>query len=366
MPPKTLGLFAQTSHKGNQETAFSRLLLSVINAEPESYQQIDETILAAIAILKRYPALLFKKERIKDHFNREIEASPFQLLWGASDTWALKQVYQSILTNKGEGDAKAKIQFQEQFPNCPWPFTPDMSEEVLYDDRNKAQIAQVIAQLKTIVGKISADPCTNGLATCSETTEVVAELCQIFAPKEGEVIRTGLHFPQGIMDEIFKIYNNSAWSAAQLSFFSREVIGGASAALSAVDGQCWKYGLSNLDMNKGPDRRDGLFCQHPKGIPQKLAPLAGKLGSKMFVDPYDGKACFLSSKVGYFDWYNKSGACGGDGRVGRAWGVCGPGAVWKTYGEQKQRHMGAIMQPHEEKSTHRLGHHEQSMRCVIF
>src|SRR5262249_2877224 len=152
-----------------------------------------------------------------------------------------------------------------------------------------------------------------------------------------------------------------------LSFFSREVIGGASAALSAVDGQCWKYGLSKLDMNKGPDRRDGLFCQHPKGIPQKLAPLAGKLGSKMFVDPYDGYACFLSSKVGYCDWYNKSGAVAG------RWlgGLVLPRSVWrrrswKTYGEQKQKHMGAIMQPHEEKSTHSLGHHEQSMRCVIF
>jgi hypothetical protein len=34
----------------------------------------------------------------------------------------------------------------------------------------------------------------------------------------------------------------------------------------------------------------------------------------MFVDPYNGYSCFVSSILGYFDWYNKNG--------GRGWRVC--------------------------------------------
>lgn len=101
----------------------------------------------------------------------------------------------------------------------------------------------------------------------------------------------------------------------QLSFFSCAVIGAAEAALTAVDGQCCKHGLNQLDMNKGPDRRDGLFCCHPKGIPQALAPINDKLGHTMFVDPYSGYSCVLSSEPGTFDWYYKNG------RVARALSV---------------------------------------------
>jgi len=151
------------------------------------------------------------------------------------------------------------------------------------------------------------------------------------------------------------------------------VIGAALAASTAVDGQCYKSnGLSGLDMNKGPDRRDGLFCAHPKGIPAELAPLKGKLGKTVFVDPYDGESCFLTSSPGVFAWYNKNCGRGGGGGLRRRavpssagvrrWGEVG----WKTYAKQKQRLMGAIMRPHEEKSTHCLEGHDHPMRCVIF
>jgi len=307
-------------------------------------QQEDETKLAALAILKRYPELLFIKGMVTDHYGRKIWASPYQLFWGAGDTWALKQVYEEIIPNIKDGEAQAKDQFKEQFPHCPWPPTPNINEEALYDERNKEQIAQVIVQLKTIADKITADLCTNGQATLDETKKAVAELCQIFAPKEGEVIRTGLHFPLAIMKAIYKLYDaQNNWSDEKLSFFSREVIGAALAALTAVDGQSCKQGINNLSMDKGPDRTDGLFCQHPKGIPDELAPISDKLSCQMFVDPYDGESCFSSSLTGTFDWYRKNGAGGRGRKHGSALSVPWVG-FWTAYGEQKQKHMGELMQ----------------------
>ncbi len=84
-PIDMLGMFARTCYKAEAETAFTRLLPAVVGAEPMSYQQEDETSLAAIAILKRHPDLLFVKEMVVDHFGRKIFASPYQLLHGAGD-----------------------------------------------------------------------------------------------------------------------------------------------------------------------------------------------------------------------------------------------------------------------------------------
>lgn len=310
-----LGLFAQTCRKAAAETAFLRVLTAAVEAEPMSYNQEDEASLAAIAILKRHPELLFVKGMVTDHFGRKIFASPYQLFLGAGDVWALKQIQDEIISNIEDEKARARMQeqaddqFQQQFPNCRFPYNSEMGEAVLYDERNEKLIAQVIVQLESIADAITADPCTNGVATFDATTEAVAALREIFIPKQGEVIETGLHFPLAIMREIFRVYDAQfdAWSGAQLSFFSYEVIGAVLAASTAVDGQCYKNGLSNLDMNKGSDRRDGLFCRHPKGIPQKLAPFVDKLGRVMFVDPYNGTSCFQPPAADYFDWYNKNG-----------------------------------------------------------
>src|SRR3990167_5591314 len=300
-----LGVFARVSYQAKQESLILQLMRCAVDAEPESYQQQDEARLAAIAILKRHPELLFQVSVITDHFGRRIKASPYQLLLGSGDVWALKQVREAIIPNIENGEAHAQAQFQAQFPSCPWPPTPDMSEAALYDDRNRKQMEQVIAQLTIIVEKINVDPCTNDQATSDETRQAVAELRKIFAPKEGEVIETGLHFPLGIMHEILEVYDAqwNPWSGAQLSFYSREVIGATESALTAVDGQCCKHGLVNLNMDRGPDRRDGLFCRHPKGIPQTLSPFSGKLGVAAFVDPYSGWSVCLSSSPGLFDCY---------------------------------------------------------------
>lgn len=361
---KDYGIFAQAAVGTEGATAFLRLLSSAVDAEPESYKQADKTKLAAIAILKKHPELLFRKGSVKDHYGRRIWASPYQLILGTGDVWALNQVHKEIIPNIKDGEAQAQAQCREQFPYCQWPLDPKMGEEALYDDRNKEQVAQVMAQLKIIVGKITADPCTHGLATLPETTKAVEDLCQIFAPKPGEVIKTGLHFPLSILKEIYKVCDAQfdPWSGAQLSFFSRAVIGAALAASTAVDGQCCKIGLSNLNMEKGPDRRDGLFCRHPKGIPQELAPIRDKLGRTMFVDPYKGYSCFRSSSPGLFDWYSKNGGTGFDWA---GWAPARSPGCWKTYGEQKQQLMGNIMRRLEEKSTHCLGQHDQAMRCVI-
>jgi hypothetical protein len=305
---KALGMFAAACQKTEADTAFLRLMAAAVAAEPLSYKQPDETSLAAIAILTRHPELLFVKGIVTDHFGRKIFASPYQLLLGAGDKWALKQVYEEIIPMIKNGEAIAEAQFQEQFPNCKLPFDPELGEAARYDVRNKDMIAQVIVQLETIAAAITADPCTNGVATLDATTKTVAALREIFAPKEEEAIRTGLHFPLAIMQAIYKVYVAAQWDLPRLSYFSREVIGAALDASTAVDGQCYKVGLSNLNLEKGPDRRDGLFCRHPKGIPAELAPLKGKLGRTMFVDPYDGESCFQSSnKPGVFDCYDKNG-----------------------------------------------------------
>jgi hypothetical protein len=396
---KELCFFAQTSKQAELETAFLRLQHTAVYAEPESYEQKDETKLAAIAILKRHPELLFKEGIVKDHFGRWIKASPYRLFLGAGDSWALKQVHDEIIPMIKDGEAKAKEEYKKQFPRrCRlmssnptddivvnndlylyqengkiWYATktsrgivraeitkeeyknhfdyllvilkksapekenlddtaegvlldiilkdPKLGEEALYDARNIDQIDQVIAQLKTIVALVTADPCTHGQATLDVTRDAVSELRKIFAPKKGEIIETGLHFPLGILKEIYKVYDAqfNPWTSGQLSFFSREVIGSAEAAFTAVDGQSCKNGLNNLDMQKGPDRRDGLYCPKPLGIPKDKAPIGDKLGREMFVDPYSGYSIFLSSSPGFFDWYSKCAVALCAARSGLGW-----------------------------------------------
>lgn len=368
-PTRTLTLFARSSYSATEDARdilFSRLMQCAVNAEPVSYSQADETKLMAIAILKRYPELLFRKKTITDHYGRKIKASPFRIFWGAGDTWALKQVYEDIIPHITGGEAKAEIEFKKQFPDCPWPPTGDMPEENLYDDRNREQIARVIAQLKIIIAKITVDPCTNAQATLDETTKSIEDLCKILKPKQGEVIQTGLYCPLGIMREIIKVYDTQLhiWNGAQNVFFSRVVLGTAEAALTAVDGQCVKNGLEILDgelyKEKVPDRRNGLFCREQRGIPKELVPLMDKLGRTLYVDPYAGGSVFLSIKAGYFDWYYKNGHVS-NYDVGAMWAPWeGFGEYLANYIEQKQRHMKAIMQPLEEKPTH----HDPQRRCV--
>src|SRR5262249_3539757 len=157
----------------------------------------------------------------------------------------------------------------QQFPNCPWPPPKDLKdlrEDLLYDDRNKRQIAEIVEQLVTVKQLLDVDPFNNN-EPLGVTTLAVKKLCQLFQPKPGEVIRSGLHFPPAIINEIYETYNALG---GHRSFFSLAVIKPALDALSTVDGQCCQYGLRDLDMKKGPRRRCHPFYQHSLGQPLSL------------------------------------------------------------------------------------------------
>lgn len=345
-----LGVFAQTSQKAESETAFLRLLAASINAAPECLDaKEDATALASIAILKKHPELLFRKKQVTDHYGREIWASPYQLFLGAGDVWALRQIQSDIFPLIENGEAK--IQFKEQFPSCPWPLPENFCEEMLYDDRNKQQIKAIVGQLAAVKLLIEADPFTNE-EPLDVTKHAVDVLCKLFQPTPGEVIRSGLHFPPAIINEV---YNTFTALQYYRSFFTLAVMKPALDALPTVDGQCCQSGLNNLDMEIGPNRRCHSSYKHPLGKPLTLKFVndTNKRGAPAVVDPYDGDVLFASKTYpGYLDCYNKNGA--------RRIGVCtwiAPMLFWKTYEAQKQQLMGAI--------TRNLYDHNQSMRCVI-
>lgn len=367
-PLSVLGLLARTSKQYEEETAVLRLLQASIHAAPEYVDaNEDATALASIAILKKYPELLFNKKRVIDHYGREILASPYQIFLGAGDIWALKQVHEEILSSikdnetRTEFELQAETQFKEQFPNCPWPLPKDIREEMLYDDRNTKQIAAIEEQLAIVKQCIDADSFTNHQPN-DATKQAVEALCKLLQPAPEEVIQSGLHFPLAIVDKVYQTYN--ALRGDRLSFFTLAVIKPVLDALSTVDGQCCQGGLNELDMKKGPSRRCHSAYQHPLGQPLTLtfAKDKDKRGVAAVVDPYDGDVLFASSSGG-FDWFNKNGALARRSRRGHAgsWRA----EFWKTYGEQKQRLTGAIMRSHEEKSTHRRDGHNQPNRCVI-
>jgi hypothetical protein len=352
------GFFARTCRQAEKEIAVARLLHCAVHALPSPYalesntaaqrvaspqavaslqtaaspqtaaQPVDKTRLVAVDILKSHPELLFESRGavVRDHYGRCIMASPYRLLLGAGDVWAVQQIHEFIIPQIENGKALAEAEFRAQFPDCPCPSeaefrersrhnpcqaTPGIPEETLYDARNRAQIAAVKKQLQVIVAKITADPCTLGEATLEETRQAITDLCQIFAPKVREIIRTGLHFPLGVMNEIQNVFRTQylRWSIPQVAFFARTVIGAAEAASTAVDGQCYKNGLIHLDFNYGPDRSNGLFCCHSKDTPLALTPFADRLGRTAFVDLSQGDLCVYTSnpRLNFFDVYVRYG-----------------------------------------------------------
>lgn len=315
-----LGAFAQTSQKAEVETAFLRLQSASINAAPEFLDENkDAFALAAIAILKKHPdklyELLFTKKVVKDHYGREILASPDQLFLGAGDVWASKQTREIISLIPDEAtrtkiQQKAQAQFREWFPNYEQKIEEGQDEEArLYDDRNKRQIAAIVKQLDVVKQLIGVDPFTNS-APLEVTKQAVEVLCQLFRPTPGEVIRSGLHFPLAIIKEIYKVYDGLQKG---YSFFSLSVIEPALDALSTVDGQCCRYGLKNLNMETGPARRCNPVFKHPIGQPLRVMRTNDKAKSvAVLVDSYDGDICF-SSGAGSFSWFDKEGVAGSRG-----------------------------------------------------
>lgn len=346
-PMDMLSMFSRTCRTAEIETALPRLLHCAAFAMPESWQQEVKTKLAAIAMLKTHPDLLFQKGFTRLPSGQLVYGSPYQIFLGSGDIWARKTIHEEIIPQIDGGEAQALEQYIEQFPNpgCALAsfsqedlialknlmeqdklqvsddlrakvlsmnenedaYTQVLFEkqeliaiyqslsenkredlcaklceaEILHDDRNKAQIAQIIEDLKEIVAAISEDPCTNGKATQERTVNAIRALRDHLAPQKG-AIRTGLYSPPEMMKIIHDVYNQNfdPWSGAQLSLYSFEVIGGAECAASAVDAQCYKKGLSSFDVKTPPDRTLSYFSG-----PGRCA----GLGSSSFVDVYCGR-----------------------------------------------------------------------------
>jgi len=348
-PISTLGFLARTPKQFEADTAFLRLLPAAIHAAPAFMDaKEDARALAAIAILKKHPELLFKEGMVTDHYGREIWASPYQIFLGAGDSWALKQVHKDILPLIENGEAQAEAQFKEQFPNCPWPLPEGFSEEMLYDDRNKKQIKAIVEQLAIVKQCIDVDFFTNKQP--NDATKLAVEtLCKLFQPKPKEVIRSGLHFPLAIMQEVYKTYNvlQHHWS-----FFALAVIKPAEDTLSTVDGQCCQGSLSELDMEKGPSRRCHPSYKHPLGKPLSLTLVndKDKRGAAEVVDPYDGDVLFVSTSYpGHFDCYNKNGR-----RGLRALSFTFVGSLFGKLMENKSRSLSELLCSHTKRSQHTI------------
>ncbi len=351
----TLGFLAQTSRQ--KETAILRLLQAAIHAAPDLVDAKEDenvTALAAIPILKRHPELLFmERQAVTDHCGRKILASPYQIFLGAGDIWALRQIHEDLLPLIENGEAQAEAHFKGQFPNCPWPLPQDLSEDLLYDDRNKRQIAEIVKQLALVKECIDADPFNNN-EPLAATKFAVETLCQLFQPKpeeeeKEEVIQSGLHFPLAILEEVYKTYN--ALGGGHWPFFSRVVIKPALDALSTVDGQCCQYGLIKLDPAKGPSRRCDSSYQHPLGQPLSLsfANDRDKCGAAALVDPYDGDVLFVSSSQDYFHCYKKIGL-----RVGLVL-RCYDAAAARLFGElmkNKSRSLWKLLCSRSQRNQH--------------
>jgi len=338
-PLSLLGLLAPTSKQYKAEAAFLQLLSASIHAAPEFLDaKKDATALASIAILKKYPELLFKKKEVTDHTGREILASPYQIFLGAGDVWALRQIQKDILPliKDEKEQAKMETQFKEQFPYCPWPLPEDSSEEMLYDDRNKQQIKEIVKQLATVKKLIDG----NRFIHNERLDKAIEALCKLFQPMPGEVIRRGLHFPLAIIKEVYKTYDalQSHWS-----LFSLNVIKPALDALSTVDGQCCQCGLRNLNMEKGPSRRCDSSYKYPLGQPLNLKLINDKDARlARLVDPHDGYVLFESSSLAYFDWYNKHGVGGWSGISWEGWRLNVPLVLLERLWRTKAEAYGAI------------------------
>jgi hypothetical protein len=245
---RTLSFFARTCRLAENESRVFRLLHYAVNALPESYRQKDKTKLAAIAMLKLYPTLLFEKNYVQCHLGL-IYGSAFQIFLGTGDLIALEEIRTEIIPRIENGLAIAIEQYALQFPYH--------AKGILYDDRNIAQIAKVKEDLKIIPAAILADDSTGGKATKLETISVLNGFRKTLAPKEGEIIKSGLHSPPEIMKLINEVYeeNVGVMEGLQLVLFSCEVFRAAEAVASAVDGQRYNNGLyfivtMNISLNR--------------------------------------------------------------------------------------------------------------------
>jgi hypothetical protein len=242
-------------------------------ASPASQDQEDKSKLAVLSCLKWYPELLFAEGYVRDPAGHVIYGSVYKIFLATGDIWALETVHEEIIPLIKNGEVIAEMQYEQQFPHH--------VTGKIYDDRNFAQIAQLKEDLKEIEAAISVDLCTDGKATKQRTIDAINKLRDHLAPKEGIIIRTGMHSPRRILKIMHGICNQNyyLWSGEQYALYCCEVIGKGEAIATAVDAQRYTKGLANADESTPPDR---TVCYYTSlGVPTGL-------GVSFFLNVDDG------------------------------------------------------------------------------
>ncbi len=285
LPLKALSLFALTCKSAlddiRKNFPLHQMMLHLAAfAAPDSPDQKVKSRLAVMRLLKLYPDLLFAKGFAKDPAGHNVGDSIYKIFLGAGDVWAQKQVREKIIPLIPNGEAIAEVQHKEQFPHHDVEGLTE--EEKLYDDRNIAQIAQAQADLDEIAAAFTEDPCTGNNPTKQRTIDAFNKLYEHLAPKEGDVITTGLHSPPKIMEIIHKFYfdHYRTWTEEQQRVYSLFAIGKTQKTSTAVDAQCHKKGLVKIGDNFEPDRTVSYFTS--SGVPEGL-------GDSFFIDIYYGR-----------------------------------------------------------------------------
>ena len=270
LPLKALSLFALTSKTALDDirinTPIHRMMLHLAAfAAPDSPDQKVKSRLAVMRLLKLYPELLFAKGIAKDPAGHNVGDSIYKIFLGAGDVWAQKEVREKIIPLIPKGEKIAQAQYKEQFPRH--ADNKLTEEEKLYDARNLAQFAEVKADLKEIAAAFTEDPCTGANPTKQRTIDAFNKLSHHLAPKEKEVITTGLHSPPKIMKMIHKFYDDhcNQWTEEQWRVYSLLAIGKSQKTATAVDAQYYKEGLVYIGENFEPDRTVTYFTS--SGVP---------------------------------------------------------------------------------------------------
>lgn len=275
LPRDNLRLFAKTCRTAASDTRDLRLLplllYYVAHATPVSLDQSEKTSLAAEVVLELHPDLLFKRGLTKGSAGHNIEGSAWQIAWAMGDVSMLKMMM-ALIPNIKEGVDIAIAQYAEQFP--------DGSR---LDERNKKLLAQLDEDLKEIVSAISDEP-HNGRLPKPKTEAAFQRFKSHLAPKENELICTGMYCPPDILKRIYEVvsqylhvWNNrvrhSAWGLIwndtivrdnnKFLLYAHHVIGFAQrVATAAVDAQRYKQGLQYYDNEKtAPNRTESYFYE---------------------------------------------------------------------------------------------------------
>lgn len=271
------GTQSQVKSNVEPELPLARLLHEAMFALPVSYKQKKKSQLAALATLQNNPELLFEKGYVKTPAGQLVYGSPYQVFLGAGDIWAINQIHEIILPLIKDGEEIAKQQYQEQFPRH------QEDEHPLFDERNLEQIKQFKEALNRVIGSLSGNSYANRGIPNTKFRQAVIDLLEILAPKDGEVIKTGLHSPPEILRITHAEYDKqwNKWDPNELRTYSKLVIGGVVRYVSAVDAQHYKKGIFMFfNAKRKPDRTKSYINEN--------GCISSKIGRETYIHVYYG------------------------------------------------------------------------------